>query len=311
MFYNLEELFMNLMTIVGTIIGIVLVIFIIKIIINFINKKGFENEYGIKLKSGFIVKRHQNNSTTNKFELNYPKWTYSNKNGSRNKVRKNNFLIFYYSILYFNEFILKTKSPVQMIGLVKEIRNKYNDDIIEKNKEEMDKYIEIEKKKDLINKSNEVQSIVEAFTDTPSDFEIFCAELFKKMGYKAEVTPKTNDGGYDIVLNKDFEKSIVECKCYSQNHSIGRPMIQKLVGANQEVKADNMKFITTSKFSKEAVLFANETNVELIDGTKLVELISKYYKKNFKLEILRSEWELNYNDLQKFYPPDVNVLEQK
>ena len=56
MFYNLEELFMNLMTIVGTIIGIVLVIFIIKIIINFINKKGFENAYGIILNGLILIK---------------------------------------------------------------------------------------------------------------------------------------------------------------------------------------------------------------------------------------------------------------
>lgn len=86
-------------------------------------------------------------------------------------------------------------------------------------------------------------------------------------------------------------------------------MIQKLVGANQEAKANNMKFITTSKFSKGAILFANETKVELIDGGKLIELINKYYKKTSRIIISRVEWELNYNDLQRFYPPDVNVLD--
>ena len=186
----------------------------------------------------------------------------------------------------------------------------FYDNIIQKTKEEIDKYTEFKKKKELINNSNEAQTIINEFKENPSDFETFCAELFIKMGYEAEVTPKTNDGGYDIILKKGFEKSIVECKCYSQNHSIGRPMIQKLVGANQEVKADNMKFITTSKFSKEAIIFANETNVELIDGIKLIELINNYYEKKSKIVVQRSEWELKYNDLQKFYPPDVKVLVQ-
>ena len=303
-----EDLFINLIIGIGIIIGIIFIFFIIKTIINLINKKKFEHEYDIKLETGIKVNKSRNNSIANRFELNYPKWTYSNKNGTKNRVRKNNFLVFYYSTLYLKKFILRTKSPIQMIDLVKKIRDKYGDDIIGRTWEEENKYIELNRKKDLINKSDEIQTIIDEFTDNPTDFEIFCADLFRKIGYEAEVTSKTNDGGYDIILNKYFEKSIVECKCYAQNHSIGRPMIQKLVGANQEVKADNMKFITTSKFSKEAILFANETGVELIDGKKLVEIINKYYKKTSNITILRSEWELNYKDLQKFYPPDVEVL---
>lgn len=308
MLNRVENSFGELLITLGIIIGIILVFFIIKSIINLINKKVFENEYEIKLENGFKVKRSNNKLTANVFELNYPEWTYPNKNGTRNRVRKNNYLIYYYSILYFNKFILKTKSPIQMIDLVEDIRDKYGDDIIEKTAEEKEKYKELRRKKEIINKSDKVQTIIDEFSEKPFDFETFCAELFEKMGYKVKVTQQTNDGGYDIILSKDFEKSIVECKCYAQNHSIGRPMIQKLVGANQEAKANNMKFITTSKFSKEAIVFANETGVELIDGIKLVELINKYYKKESKIVISRNEWQLKYNDLQKFYPPDVNVL---
>lgn len=201
MFGSVGNLYLNLIIGIGIIIGIILIFFIIKGIINAINKKTFESQYDIKLKTGFKVKKNKNSINRNRFELNYPEWIYSNKNGSKNKVRKNNFLIFYYSTLYFNKFILKTKSPIQMINLVKKIRDKYGDNIIEKNKEEMSKYIELKRKKDLINKSNEAQTIIDEFTDNPSDFEIFCAELFRRMGYEATVTPKTNDGGYDIILN--------------------------------------------------------------------------------------------------------------
>lgn len=310
MFSSIEDLFLNITIGIGLIVGIILLFFVIKCIINIINKKAFEDEYNIKLETGFKVRENKNKYSVNRFELCYPKWTYSNKNGSKNKVRNNNSLIFYYSTLYFERFILRTKSPIQMIDLVKEIRDKYKDNIIEKSPEEIKKYTELKRKKDLINKADVAQTIIDSFAEDPTDFETFCAELLRKMGYEAEVTQKTNDGGYDIILNKDFEKSIVECKCYAQDHSIGRPMIQKLVGANHEAKANNMKFITTSKFSKEAILFANETDVELIDGKKLIELINKYYKKASKIVVSRSEWELDYKDLQKFYPPDVEILKQ-
>ncbi len=292
------------------IISVIIILTVLAyIIIDFINKKKFEKRYNIKLKSDFKVEINEIYNDINRFELNFPKWNYSNKDGSRNKVRNNNYLVYDYSVLYFEGFILKTKSPVQMIDLIKELRNKYDEISIEKNEIEEEKYIELIRKKDLINKSNEIQNIIDEFKDNPTKFEIFCAELYKKIGYEAEVTPKTNDGGYDIILNNGIEKSIIECKCYSQNHSVGRPMIQKLVGANQEAKADNLKFITTSKFSKEAIIFAKETNVELINGKKLIELINKYYEKCNNIVVSREEWELNYEDLEKLYPPDVNVLD--
>ena len=303
-----EELFMKAICYVGTAIGIIVIFIVINYLFNLLYRKKFESKYEIKIDNKFKVRKNRKNLNINKFELVYPRWTYSNKNGSRNRVRKNNYLVYYYSILYFNEFTIKTKSPVNMIDLVKAIRDKYGDNIIEKNNEEIIKYAELKKKKDLITKTNEIQTIIDEFADDPSKFENFCSELFIKMGYKANVTPKTNDGGYDIVLNKDSVISIVECKCYAQNHSVGRPLIQKLVGANQEVKANGMKFITTSKFSKEAISFANETGVELIDGKKLINFINEYYKKSFNPIVSREEWQLNYDDLQKHYPPDVNVL---
>ena len=308
MFEDLKNYLIIILVIAVVIAGSSAIYFIVKCIRNYIDKKAFEKKYDFKVEKGIKVSKKQNEFDKNIYEINYPKWTYSNKDGSRNKVRNNNFLVFYYSFLYFSGFILKTKSPVQMIDLVRNLRNKYGDSIIEKNIQEKHKYTEVKRKKDLINKANEAQSLVDEFSDCPTDFEVFCAELFDKMGYDTKVTSKTNDGGYDIILKKDNKISIVECKCYGINHSIGRPLIQKLVGANQEVKADNMKFVTTSKFSKEAINFSNETNVELIDGNKLIELIDKYYEKTTRIIIQRSEWELNYSDLQRFYPPDVNVL---
>ena len=129
------------------------------------------------------------------------------------------------------------------------------------------------------------------------------------MRYKVTITPKVNDGGYDLILHKDKEKSIVECKCYALRHSVGRPLVQKLVGANQIAQADKIIFITTSFFSKEAIKYANEINVELIDGEKLLNLTQKYFNENSKNnnKISRKEWELNKNDIKKYYPPDIEI----
>lgn len=218
----------------------------------------------------------------------------------------NNMIVYSECLLNFDGHKIITKYPLLMIELVKILRNKFGDDIIQKNAEEISKYEQIMKEREFINNCNEIQGIINEFSNEPTKFEDFCADLYKKMGYKTKVTAKTGDGGYDIVMNYNNKKYIVECKCYDQKHSIGRPMIQKLVGANQEAKADNMIFITKSNFSKDAIVFAKTTNVELIDGDKLLELFNKYYEKDTKqINVSRSQWQLNKIDLQKHYPPDV------
>lgn len=121
-----------------------------------------------------------------------------------------------------------------------------------------------------------VEAVVSKFKSDPAGFERFCAALFGDMGWDAEVTPKTNDGGYDIKMRRrDGLSCIVECKCYSPDNPIGRPALQKLVGANATIRAGKMMFVTTSRFSDQAKEYARTVGIELIDGKALKALIDK------------------------------------
>ena len=121
-----------------------------------------------------------------------------------------------------------------------------------------------------------IADLLRWYADCPQEFEKFCAELFKKMGYEAQTTAGSNDGGYDIAMRKDGIDYIAECKLYTAD-MVGRPLIQKLVGANATQRADKMVFITTSRFSKPAVDYATEQKVWLIDGEELQRMIDRYY----------------------------------
>lgn len=293
---------------IGLIFGIIVIYYVIIWLLNFYYKTKFKKIYGIYIPKGFKVRRNKTEYNGD-YELNYPKWLYANKNGSRNKVRKNNNLIYYTCNLYYKDFRITTKSPINMINLVHEFRGIFGDNSIHKNIEEIKKYEEIEKELKLYNKNNDIQSIIDQCRDEPTKFEEFCAKLYKKMGYTVKITPKVNDGGYDLILHKNKEKSIVECKCYALRHSVGRPLIQKLVGANQTAQADKIIFITTSYFSKEAIQYAHEINVELIDGETLINLTQQYFDNNSKnnININRKDWELTKNDIKKYYPPDIEI----
>ena len=162
------------------------------------------------------------------------------------------------------------------------------------------------KKKETFACNSDIQKIVDYYSEKPTDFEGLCSELFESLGYIAKLTPPTNDGGYDILLTRGGEKTIVECKCYSIGHKVGRPNIQKLVGANNVVLADKMIFITTSDFSGAAISYAEEVEVKLINGNKLMELLHKQgFIEKEKVKINVMECQLETADLYPYVPRDI------
>ena len=94
-----------------------------------------------------------------------------------------------------------------------------------------------------------------------------------KQGYeKVKVTRQSNDKGIDIICEKDGLLYVAQCKRYAA--TVGSPDMQKFIGAMQNARADRGVFITTSTFTREASIMANENNVELVDKYKLAEWLS-------------------------------------
>ncbi|CAJ1611453.1 restriction endonuclease [Clostridium perfringens] len=81
------------------------------------------------------------------------------------------------------------------------------------------------------------------------DFEIFCAEVFKKQGFKVFLTQETGDYGRDLIINDNI---YVECKKFDENNSVGRPILQKLLGAMDMFNIEKGIVITTGKYSNTA-----------------------------------------------------------
>ena len=77
-------------------------------------------------------------------------------------------------------------------------------------------------------------------------------------------------------MQRDGQVYLVECKCFASNHSIGRPVLQQLVGVNAVQHADGVVCVTTSHFSQEAIRYAAQAGVTLIDGDELTTLIRRF-----------------------------------
>lgn len=121
-------------------------------------------------------------------------------------------------------------------------------------------------------------------SSTPGFFEKLVVELLVKMGYggsqrnAARAVGQIGDEGIDGIIDEDrlgLDTIYVQAKKWSPNSSVGRPDIQKFVGALQGKRAKKGVFITTTSFSREAIEYAKriDTKVVLIDGRRLTNLM--------------------------------------
>lgn len=152
-----------------------------------------------------------------------------------------------------------------------------------------------------------IDGIIAQFKDSPSDFEPFCADMFHKIGWWAETTPPVRDGGFDLRLRRpDGVTYIAECKCYDRRHHVGRPIIQKLQGANKVERAQGMMLITTSSFSQDAISYSQQVGVELVDGAELVRWCQRAWGNSAANATIpeTSIW-LTNNEIMAFIPADM------
>ncbi len=119
---------------------------------------------------------------------------------------------------------------------------------------------------------------------SPGFFEKLVVELLVKMGYggsqrdAARAVGQRGDEGIDGVIDEDrlgLDTIYVQAKKWSTSSTVGRPEIQKFVGALQGKKAKKGIFITTTSFTSDARQYVSDvgTKVVLIDGTRLTDLM--------------------------------------
>ncbi len=122
---------------------------------------------------------------------------------------------------------------------------------------------------------------------SPAFFEKLVVELLVKMGYGGSIKDagramgKSGDEGIDGTIKEDklgLDIIYIQAKRWKPGNVVGRPELQKFVGALAGQGAKKGIFITTSNFTKEAIEYTprNETKIVLIDGHQLAQLMIDY-----------------------------------
>ncbi len=105
------------------------------------------------------------------------------------------------------------------------------------------------------------------------EFEMLVGEAFRRRGYEvAERGGGGADGGVDLVLRKDGERFLVQCKRWRARR-VGVKIVRELYGVIAAEDAAGGFVVTSGAFTKEASAFAAGKEIELLDGPRLLELI--------------------------------------
>lgn len=178
----------------------------------------------------------------------------------------------------FSEYVDFTKTKKKKDTLTK--TNKEINLFTQNTPEETLEYSYIELRDTL---AEEVLEKVKAIS--PTEFEKLVVELLVKMGYggslkdAGQATRKGKDEGIDGIIKEDkLGLDIIYVQAKKWEGVVGRPEIQKFVGALAGQGAKKGIFITTSHFSNEAIEYVprNETKIVLIDGKRLAQLMIDY-----------------------------------
>lgn len=108
----------------------------------------------------------------------------------------------------------------------------------------------------------------------PTEFEMYIADLFKRLGYLTKQVGGSHDGGIDVIAEKDGVTHYIQCKKYFSKHEVGSPEVRNFYGAIADQLSNGEGwFITTNKFTPEADRFAEDKPIILINQFKLVDYI--------------------------------------
>jgi restriction system protein len=107
-----------------------------------------------------------------------------------------------------------------------------------------------------------------------AQFEIIVGEAFRRKGYTViENSGGGADGGIDLVLRKEGKKFYVQCKQWKV-FTVGVKPVRELFGVVTANAADGGFFVTSGRYTEDAVQFARSTSIQLIDGPALDKLIA-------------------------------------
>jgi restriction system protein len=126
------------------------------------------------------------------------------------------------------------------------------------------------RKRRLFDKQNSIDTVRNL---NWKEFEELVGEAYRRQGYTViENSGYGPDGGIDLMLKKDGELIVVQCKQW-RNIKVGVDKVRELYGVQVSKSANRSIVMTSGFFTQEAQNFAADKSIDLVDGSQLLEFI--------------------------------------
>lgn len=108
-------------------------------------------------------------------------------------------------------------------------------------------------------------------------FEAVCEALFAQVGFMTHPQARSGDGGMDIWLQSRHAEglvAVVQCKHW-QRKPVGVKELRELQEAMASRQLKRGTFAASGRFSRDALQFAHENGINVLDGAALLALIAR------------------------------------
>lgn len=105
------------------------------------------------------------------------------------------------------------------------------------------------------------------------NFEELVAEAYRRQGYRVTEGGFGADGGVDLELRKGEELILVQCKQWKAR-KVGVSVVREMFGVLTASNANKVLIICSGRFTQQAIDFASDKPIILIDGNELLSLVN-------------------------------------
>lgn len=112
----------------------------------------------------------------------------------------------------------------------------------------------------------------------PFAFEELVARLYEAMGFRADTTPASRDGGVDVIAESRAtgaaQKLLIQCK---HTNRVGVQVVRELAGVlSRTPDATSAVVVTSGTISKSALREIKSSRVQIVTGQRLLYLLERY-----------------------------------
>ncbi len=117
----------------------------------------------------------------------------------------------------------------------------------------------------------------------PVRFEHFVAAVLRALGYYADVTQASGDGGVDVLASRDplrLAPPVIKVQVKRTTNAIGAQTVQALLGTLSPGGNELALFVTLGNFTADAVHIARtRQDLRLLSGKEFIDIVFEHYDK--------------------------------